>query len=199
MSNIFLAIGVGSTNPVKIQAVEDAVRFVLQQRAVQIAPEFQGFSVESGVSAQPFSDEETVTGARNRAQAVLDAAAQIEIAIGLEGGVFEDSVSQIWSTVWVCVLDREGHERVVNGMRFLLPPEIQAGLRTGKELGDVMNELTQQTNVKHNEGMIGILTGGAIPRTIEYSNLARLAFALWWQEFGASVLVYDDSVSVFSQ
>lgn len=182
-----ISIGIGSTNPVKVKAVEDAVNSVWQQRDEAYEAAFRGLAVESGVSAQPFSDEETLTGARNRAQAVLQADKQVQIAIGLEGGVFEDAENQIWSTVWVCVLDRQGNERVANGMRFILPPEIQAGLRTGKELGDVMNDLTKRTNVKHNEGMIGILTGGAIPRSSEYSNLARLAFALWWEEFGQAV------------
>lgn len=191
MSTSPLLIGVGSTNPVKILAVQDAVQFVLQRRVdtqTFVQPEFIGVAVESGVAAQPFTDEETLTGARNRARAVLAANPTVQIAIGLEGGVFEAANQQIWSTVWVCVLDREGQERVANGMRFILPEEIQAGLRTGQELGDVMNELTARTNVKHNEGMIGILTGGAIPRASEYSNLVRLAFALWWQEFRNSAL-----------
>lgn len=178
-----LIIGIGSTNPAKLQAAEQGVRFILQQRGVQTKAEFRGLAVESGVAAQPFSDPETKSGAHNRAQVVLDHDPEIQIACGLEGGVFEDEDNQIWSTVWVCILDRQGQERLVNGMRFILPAEIQAGLRTGKELGDVMDELTQRTNVKHSEGMIGVLTGGAIPRGVEYQNLVRLAFALWWQEF----------------
>jgi len=177
-----VSIGIGSTNPAKLQAAEQGIRFIWQKLGQDVEAEFRGLAVESGVAAQPFSDAETKTGAHNRAQAVLDLDPEIQLACGLEGGVYEDEDKQIWSTVWVCILDRQGQERLVNGMRFMLPAEIQAGLRTGKELGDVMDELTQRTNVKHSEGMIGVLTGGAIPRGVEYQNLVRLAFALWWQE-----------------
>jgi inosine/xanthosine triphosphatase len=177
-----LRIGIGSTNPVKLMAVENAVRFVWKQRNEQHAVTFLPVEVESGVSAQPFTDEETRTGARNRAEAIMQQVQKCNLAFGLEGGVFEEADGELWSTVWVCVRDRQGRERCVNGMRFQLPSEIQVGLRTGKELGTVMDELTKRTNMKHSEGMIGILTGGVLPRSKEYENLVRLAFALYWEE-----------------
>ena len=57
--------------------------------------EITSLSVPSGVSAQPFSDEETMQGAINRAKRALEEGAPI--GIGLEGGVMKRS------TVYLCV------------------------------------------------------------------------------------------------
>ena len=76
-----MKIFVGSANPVKVNAVLAA--------AIEtwLDVEAQGFSVESGVSDQPFSDEETKQGAINRAKAALEEGLKInkeEITLGLK-------------------------------------------------------------------------------------------------------------------
>ena len=81
-------IGVGSTNPVKIAAVRTVVT-----RAFPAA-EVIGLSVDSGVSEQPWGDEEARLGARNRARAVL-AAAGSDLGVGLEGGVLETELERV--------------------------------------------------------------------------------------------------------
>ncbi|GAX90221.1 DUF84 family protein [Effusibacillus lacus] len=60
-----LRVAVGSSNPAKVKAVQAAFEALGHQVHVV------GFDVESGVSAQPFSDEETVEGALNRAKAAI--------------------------------------------------------------------------------------------------------------------------------
>lgn len=59
-------IFVGSTNPVKIKAAKRAAAG--QWPEVEVT----GFDVSSGISDQPFSDQETRQGAVNRAQAALE-------------------------------------------------------------------------------------------------------------------------------
>jgi len=77
-----LRVAVGSKNPAKIKAVHAA--FERMQMEVEVV----GIDVPSGVAAQPFSDEETITGAVNRAKAVIG---DFDYGIGLEGGVAESS------------------------------------------------------------------------------------------------------------
>lgn len=57
-----MIIAVGSTNPAKVGAVEEAWQEFNRTGTVLSA------SVPSGVSDQPFSDEETIEGAIHRAR-----------------------------------------------------------------------------------------------------------------------------------
>jgi len=72
-----------------------------------------GFEVMSGVSEQPITDQETKTGAINRAQAVLQIGLKEAVdskdilGVGLEGGVFVDDQNQTWTTVWAAVVDHK--------------------------------------------------------------------------------------------
>ncbi|MFW6097594.1 MAG: DUF84 family protein, partial [Chloroflexota bacterium] len=74
-----MLVAVGSTNPAKLEAVREAVVQVWSQAEVR------GVAVASGVSEMPMSDEECLTGARNRAQAAR-MALEADVGVGLEGG-----------------------------------------------------------------------------------------------------------------
>lgn len=173
-----MKIGVGSTNPVKIEAVRKAVKKVFDARELTVFTEISGFKVPSGVAAQPFSEEETLRGARNRAAAILQDNPEYDFAFGLEGGVHIEG-NQLFSTVWVVVQHRSGTEQIVNGARFPLPEDVSLPIREGMEMGEVMSQRMQRSKINEQEGMIGVLTGGVLDRETEYRRLAELAFALW--------------------
>ncbi len=185
---MFLAVG--STNPVKIQAVVRA--------AAQTWPDAQvtGYEVESGVAVQPWGDEETRAGARTRAHNALQAALHAQkltsvsmsdtvLGIGLEGGVFLQQ-EELWSTVWVVVTDTTGAVYESNGARFLIPQVIADKIKAGGEMGPVVSELVGKEDVKQTSGMIGIITNNFVDRTGEYAGIAKLSLGLWygrsWQE-----------------
>ena len=75
-----LRAAVGTVNPAKVQAVE----MVLHNESFHVV----AVDVSSDVSAQPFSDEETIQGAINRAVKALKETGA-DIGFGLEGGVTE--------------------------------------------------------------------------------------------------------------
>src|SRR5512147_411633 len=95
-----MLIAIGSTNPVKCNASR-AVLASLYPDA-----EFVCAEVPSGVSAQPWGDVETRTGALNRARAALEHTGA-DLAIGLEGGV-QDSEFGLLTAAWCVVVDRHG-------------------------------------------------------------------------------------------
>lgn len=177
-----MRIGVGSQNPIKVAAVRQAMQLVVERQNLQIVPEITGYEVESGVPPQPRTELETRTGAFNRAQNVLQHDPTIEVAVGMEGGVCPDG-DDLFSTVWVCVRDRSGRKTEVNGARFRLPKAVAEPIQNGEEMGLVMDRLTGKTNIKHQEGMIGTLTGGAVTRQEEYENLVTLALGLFFRNF----------------
>jgi len=178
-----MTIFVGSTNPVKINAVKHAL--------IEQWPELhiEGFATKSGVSEQPLTDAETRTGAYHRATSALKTGlkespakdqARPVLAFGLEGGVFIDDQDQMWTTVWVSLVDTQGAHFEANGGRVKVPAVIAKKIREGGEMGPVMQELTGHDNIKEKQGMFGVITNNYVDRTIEYSTIARMALGLWY-------------------
>jgi inosine/xanthosine triphosphatase len=162
-------ITVGSTNPVKIAAVR-----VVASQAFPGA-EVIGFDIDSGVSEQPWGDEETRRGALNRAQAALVAIGS-DLGVGLEGGVLETEMG-LMTCAWCVIVDREGRIGVGGGVHMRLPPPVARALQAGAELGPAMDQLTGQHNTKQAQGAVGILTGGLSNRQSAYGQLVAMALA----------------------
>jgi inosine/xanthosine triphosphatase len=159
-----MKIIIGSNNPAKVAAVKNAFHY--QQT------EFLSLDVPSGVSEQPFSDDETIKGAINRAVGALEKG-NGEIGIGLEGGV-QESPHGLLLCNWGALASKEREPIIAGGARFLLPEEIANRLRTGEELGPVMDDYAKQENVRKNEGAVGIFTNGLINRSEMFSHIMNL-------------------------
>lgn len=164
-----LTIAIGSTNPVKIAAVESVLR-----RAFPAA-QFISMAVPSGVPNQPWGDDETRQGAENRARAAR-AVADAGFGVGLEGGLVETPVG--WMTcAWCAMVGRNGNVGYGGGVRILLPPPVVANLKLHGELGPAMDALVDEHNTKQGRGAIGILTNGLIDRQAAYEQLVAMAAA----------------------
>ncbi|RMG68213.1 MAG: inosine/xanthosine triphosphatase [Calditrichaeota bacterium] len=151
---------VASTNPVKVQAAQEAVRKCCPRVVVE------GHRVASGVAAQP-CNEETFTGARNRVEQLAGLGLEADFLIGIEGGIVQ--LYRRWFALGViCVRHRSGREAFGTSPAFELPEPIVRQLLSGKELGTVMDELTGRHNTKQQMGAIGILTGGVMDRKSLY-------------------------------
>ncbi|RBW69561.1 inosine/xanthosine triphosphatase [Bacillus taeanensis] len=164
-----LNIAVGSKNPTKLKAVQSA--FEKMGCEVQVT----GIDVSSGVADQPFSDDETITGAINRAKAVM-ASGKFDYGFGLEGGIEETSFGMLLCN-WGAVVNADGEINIGGGIRILLPESIAKGVRQGKELGTVIDEWTGKQNIAKKEGTIGILTKGHINRADMFEDTAICAFS----------------------
>lgn len=176
-----MTIFVGSTNPVKVEAVKRAALWQWQDLVVV------GYEVKSKVKDQPMTDNETRKGAENRAKAALKIGlkesqkpGEIYLGMGLEGGVFIDKHKHMWSTVWAALVDTQGNTYVANGARVKVPDTIAHKIKNGEEMGPVMEKLTGLTDVRKRQGMFGIITKEFVTRTEEYSNIAKIALGLWY-------------------
>lgn len=164
---------VGSTNPVKI----DAVRAVLARctRDLMVC----GVAVPSGVPDQPWGDVQTRSGAIARARAALRADSAADLGVGLEGGVVRDEDGAVRTCAWAAVVDRDGALSTGGSLAMLLPPAVVALLEKGVELGHAMDQVAQTTGTKHGGGAVGLLTGGLISRQAAYEPLVTYALARW--------------------
>lgn len=190
-----MKIFVASENPVKINSVRIA--------AAETFPEVevQGFAVPSGVPEQPMTDVETRTGSINRAKNLKDLVFSKKeelnfdpekdeyLFVGAEGGVDNPPFAEegeLWSTVWISVLDKEDKIYSSNGARFEVPRIIGDKLLAGEEMGPTVAKLFAEDNIKTKQGAIGVITRNFIDRTEEYVGIAKLALGLWygrnWQD-----------------
>lgn len=151
-----MKILVGSENRVKIEAVADAFEKFYSD------VEVLGVNAQSGVSDQPFNDE-TYTGAENRAKFLFDSENEADYYVGIEGGV--QQIAGIWFGFGaVCIIDKSGHKVFGASPQYELPEKIIAELLRGKELGHVIDEMSGKHDTKHQGGAIGFLTNEIFQR-----------------------------------
>jgi inosine/xanthosine triphosphatase len=151
-----MRVAVGSENPVKVVATEQAIgeRFDADVLAV---------GVDSGISEQPRGREETITGAENRARRAL-AETDAGLGVGIEGGVAAvEGMPGLFLIMWAAVTDGEQLGRG-GGPSLRLPGDVADRIRAGEELGPVMDDLLHTDGVARGQGAAGALTDGSIDR-----------------------------------
>lgn len=172
-------VAVGSTNPVKVQAVARVVRTFWPEAAVE------GVEVPSGVPAQPWGEAVTIAGARQRAVAAR-AALDADLGLGLEGGVVEiPEAGGLFLNGWAAVATRSGAVYFGAAGRAPLPPLLVEALKRGEELGPAMDRLSGRENVKQTLGSVGVLTRGVVDRESQFAMavayaLVPLLWPAWW-------------------
>ena len=164
-----IKITVGSKNPIKIEATRSAFEKVFG------GCEVVGIFTPSGVSEMPLSFDEMVEGAKNRAKRAREES-DADYGVGLEGG-FKDEAIGTFLTGFVAVVDRNGTWGYGQGAGLLMPQKIVEKVRDeGRELGDVMDEITGSKNTKQHEGCVGFFTDNLIPRKKAFEK--TIIFAL---------------------
>lgn len=153
-----------SLNPAKINAVKSAFCAVFPDEDII----FEGIFASSGVSDQPLSCEETLKGAKNRVNNAKECVSA-DFYVGIEAGIEKN-----YTFAWMVIhgKDNQGESRSAS---LPLPPAALRGIEGGKELGDVMDEMFNQKNVKQQGGAIGMLTGALLSRSVVYHQALILA------------------------
>ncbi|RXK48496.1 DUF84 family protein [Halorientalis pallida] len=148
-----MRVAVGSENPVKVAATRRALPDAVAEPV----------DVASGVPEQPRGRDETISGARNRAEAAL-AATGAGLGVGIEGGVARvEGADGLFLIMWAAVTDGE-RWGIGGGPSLTLPDDVAARVADGAELGPVMDDLLDTEGVAEQEGAAGVLTGERIDR-----------------------------------
>eukprot|EP01122_Echinamoeba_exundans_P005452 TRINITY_DN15607_c0_g1_i1.p1 TRINITY_DN15607_c0_g1~~TRINITY_DN15607_c0_g1_i1.p1 ORF type:complete len:194 (-),score=35.41 TRINITY_DN15607_c0_g1_i1:23-574(-) len=167
-----LIVAIGTENKAKVSALKLSLQRVFPGRNFEV----RTASVASGVSNQPMSDEESILGATNRAKAALAQHADATFGVGMEGGLHK--ISDRWYECgWIAVVDRAGKVGLGSSARFECSKKIVDEILKGKELADVIDELTGLQDVRSSQGAMGIVTNGVLQRDECYTHGVIFAFA----------------------
>ncbi len=155
-----MLIIVGSANPCKIASVKETLQLYPQFASATII----GKEVTSDVSVQPFSLEEIIRGARNRAQ---HAFTNCDYSIGIESGIMNVPYAETGAMdISACTIFDGTRYYLGLSPAFEYPSVIMNILNKKKDVNDAFFELgfTQDRKIGNEQGSIGFLTEGRIPR-----------------------------------
>lgn len=154
-------IAVGSTNPVKLDAVREG--FTASGRFGTI--EIRARNVTSSVREQPLSLDETLRGAIARARSAFT---DCDLGVGIEDGLFAVPYTQSgYMNVCACVIFDGTRDHVGLASAFEYPAEvtrfvIEEGLDITQAF--VKAGLSNNSRLGAAEGAIGVLTKGHLTR-----------------------------------
>ncbi len=163
-----MRINIGSKNPTKIAALKETIAAYDFLAGAEITTH----EAQSGVSPQPKSMEETITGATNRAKAAF---ADCAYSIGIESGLMHVPQAKSGYMDFCACIIYDGKESYLGlSCAFEFPFEItrlihEQGLDASE--ASFKAGLTEHKNVGSLEGAIGVLTKGRVSRK-EYTKQA---------------------------
>ncbi|HYE14596.1 MAG TPA: inosine/xanthosine triphosphatase [Pyrinomonadaceae bacterium] len=185
-----MIIALGSARAAKIMAVRAACARVSEVDARWGRAEIIARAVESGVPRMPLNDTQLMRGAVGRAEAVREALAaegkRADLYVGLEGGFHSVTFAGARHTFlqgWAYVRDGGGRGHFGAAPAVTVPAEIAARVeRTGRELGEVMDEVAGEHDVRSRQGAWGVLSRGLLTRAMSFETALVAAFAPFYNE-----------------
>lgn len=165
-----MLIAIGTKNQAKIQALQETLEEIRCFDSFEIL----SFSVSSGVSDQPLSLEETITGAKNRARASFllpDSAPHY--GFGIESGLIQAPGTRTgFLNLCVCCIYNGKNYNTGFSTGFEVPfPILQRVIEEKLDLSQacIASGISANKKLGEEEGLIGILTKGKINRQ-EYTK-----------------------------
>jgi inosine/xanthosine triphosphatase len=166
-----ISIAIGSTNPVKIEATKNVMKKIYKK--VKIIPT----RANSHVPHTPLSEKDCLKGAINRAKQAIKIT-KADFGIGMEGGITKE-FGKYFLHGWCAVIDKDGKIGLGKSGELELPFHVVKKVIEGKELGDVIDEITGIHNTKKKIGAVGVFTKGLINRQKSWEQALIYAMTKW--------------------
>ncbi|MDE8603179.1 inosine/xanthosine triphosphatase [Marinomonas sp. RSW2] len=173
-----IRICVGSNNPVKVGAAKQAFTLMYPNHIVHC----EEIHAPSGVADQPMTEAETRLGAQNRTHYCAryyneqQSDSDIDYFVAMEGGVdkFEEGAATF---AYVAILSNKGVLMTGRSANLPLPSKVYKRLQANEELGVVMDDIFNTSNIRQKGGAIGLFTNHAATRESIYTQALVLALA----------------------
>lgn len=156
-----MIVAVGSSNPVKVKAVERVFSKFYEVTVLMV-------SVSSEVPPQPVGLDVTIRGAVSRARNALALSGSAELGVGIEAGLVQvpGTLSGYMDQQFAAIADRSGRVTLGGGPSFEYPPAIVSRvLGEGIEVGTAMDQLSGVEELGQKQGAIGYFSKGHMDRT----------------------------------
>lgn len=175
-----MKIIVGTKNKAKLDAVSE----ILHEYPHLATAEISSTEAVSEVSDQPKSLEETIRGAKNRAQSVFK---ECDYSIGIESGLMHVPGSKSgYMDVCVCAIydGNEFHLGLSSAWEFPDVSTTKLIIDEGLDMSQAINKagMTKNPQIGSAEGAIGILTKGRMNRK-EYTKQALRTALIHLEQF----------------
>ncbi len=178
MSESPLRVAIGSTRRPKVEAVKAV--FTQLAPLLDTGPdmiEYVAHDMDSGVDETPRTLDHLMSGARNRARALITGTERTaHFFIGLEGGLWSAS-GVVFLQSWAFVTD--GKRESFGASGAIMVPEVIADsvFHRGESLGAVIDMVAEEENVRSNQGTWGILTKDRLTRQQSFETALLSALA----------------------
>jgi inosine/xanthosine triphosphatase len=191
-----IIVAVGSTRRPKLNAVTEALAVFGPSLHANALFDIAGVEVPSGVRHTPLSREDIMTGARQRAEALVRMAREKnepwEFFVGLEGGVdviHQNGQRHAFLEHWAYVTDGSGCGAFGQSPAILLPePLARTVVDDGVELSEAIDAFAGGRGIRDAQGAWGVLTRNAITR----QDAARTAVIAAFTPFFNATLYATD-------
>lgn len=120
------------------------------------------------------TEQETLTGAKNRVKNAIAQIPNADYYVGIEGGL-ETKDKEMEAFAWIYIQSKDGTAGKGRTGTFFLPQNIVELINEGKELGEADDIVFNQTNSKQKGGTIGTLTHGVLDRAECYKQTVIFA------------------------
>ncbi len=163
-----MIFSVGTRNPAKVSAAEQAIKQILNRfgRQAEKPVRINQTSASTSVPDMPLTIQDLMQGALERALFTFKAFPDSDFVLGLEGGVYRvPEQKAVFLQSWAYAFN--GKNGFFGSSAALpLPASITAPLfEQGLELSTVIDHLSGKEDVRSNEGTFGILTRNLISRS----------------------------------
>jgi inosine/xanthosine triphosphatase len=183
-----IIVAVGSTRRPKVEAVREALAAIGGALADGAEFEVAAVDVPSGVRHTPLSRADMMTGARQRAEALVRMAREQREAwkyfVGLEGGldVIQDGgeagVRRVFLENWAYVTDCDGRGAFGQSGAIALPEALaRIVVDDGVELAEAVDAFAGGRGIRDAQGAWGVLTRNVITRQDSFRTAVINAFA----------------------
>ena len=184
-----ITIAVGSTRKPKLAAVREAIEGLSALLAPETSVAIVGVEVESGVNHTPLSREESMRGARQRAETLQTMARQEAKSwnyfVGLEGGldaINEGSQRRVFLESWAYVSDGTRGYFGRSGAIELPEALVEEVFVNGTELSAAIDQFAGQAGIRDAQGAWGVLSGNRITRQEAFRVALIAAFAPFFNQ-----------------
>ncbi len=181
-----MIIAVASNNIPKVSACKNVINHLKDELSHGENIEIINRDIESDVRAMPLNLDDLMNGSKNRAKKIFKLLKEENrfptFSIGMEGGFFLKYSSDRNSPVtflqsWSYVYDGEKGYWGSSGA-IEVPQNISSKISdTGRELGEIIDDIAKVENVRSKQGTVGVLTNNRVTRQDFFESALLFAFA----------------------